>query len=640
MIKSRFSITFSIAIIIISAFSFINANQNSNYESLKYSHNRNPIDSGEYFIGYKLCAGCHGYDSTHLANIDIDSNDVNVFDDWRSTMMANSARDPLFQAKVSHEITVNPGHAIELQKRCLDCHAPMGSFTALYHGATSYTLTDLFNDTLGIEGVSCMSCHTIGTEGLGSRFSGDIPYDTTKKIYGPFTNPFAGPMQLYVGMTPTYSPHMSNSGVCSPCHTLITNTADLSGNFTGGTFFEQSTHHEWLNSIFPSQEIFCQTCHMPQLEQPIIIANQILALTGRSPFNLHHFAGANSFMLNILKNNKSYLGIDVPDSNFDSTILYTNNNLTKNSISISLNQDSLNADTSYFSLTITNKAGHKFPSGYPSRRAVVQFVVVKSNGDTLFKSGIFGDTYEVTNIGAPYEKHHDIIKMQAQTQIYEMIIGDVNNNKTTVLERAANLLKDNRLVPTGFTTSHYAYDTAKIDNDALADADFNKNSAGVQGTGKDIIHFHIPSNGYDGIVNVYAKIYYQSVPPGWLQEMFSYSTALIDTFKSMYQASDKNPVLCASKELLNIQLPSSISTTTNYSLASVFPSPTSTGFISIKGTGIRTYEIYSSDGKLIFTKNGENSNLISDIKLPPESGIYYIKIVTTKGSKIFKILRL
>ncbi len=640
MLKSKYAFVFCSVILLIGAFSFINANENSKYEELKYSHNRNPIDSGEYFIGAKLCNGCHGYDSTHLANLDANGNDVNVYDDWRSTMMANSARDPFFHAKVSHEITVNPSHAIDLQIKCLDCHAPMGTYTAFYHGASSYTLDDLFADTLGIEGVSCMSCHTIGTSGLGNMFSGAIPYDTTKKIFGPFINPFAGPMQLYVGMTPTFSTHMSTSAVCSPCHTLQTHTADLSGNLTGGIFVEQATYHEYLNSNFPSQQIYCQSCHMPQLEDQVIIANQILALTGRSPFNLHQFAGANYFMLNLLKANKTYLGIQVPDPYFDSTLLYTSKNLTENSVSIVLNQDSLNSDTSYFSIQLTNKTGHKFPSGYPSRRAVVQFVVLKENGDTLFKSGIFGSNYEVNNLTAPFEKHHDIIKMQTQTQIYEMIMGDVNNNKTTVLERAANLLKDNRLVPAGFTTSHYAYDTVKIDNDALADIDFNKNTSGIQGNGKDIVHYHIPSNGYSGIVNVYAKIYYQSVPPGWLQEMFSFSTALIDTFKSMYQAADKTPFLCVSSELLNIQLPSGTGSNLDGNSIIVFPSPASNGIISIKGNGIESYEIYSSDGKLILKAVAKNPSLVSGIQLPDQSGIYFIKIKSTAAVVVKKIMRL
>ncbi len=640
MIKSKHTFILCSVVILIAAASFLNANQNSPYEHLEFTHNRNPIDSGEYFIGAILCNDCHGYDSTHLSNLDANGNDVNVYDDWRTSMMALAGRDPFFHAKVSHEITVDPGHANALQSKCLDCHAPMGAFTALYHGASSYTLNDLFADTLGLEGVSCTSCHTIGTNGLGSRFSGDIPYDTTRKIFGPFINPLAGPMQLYAGFTPTYSDHMSKSPVCSACHTLIIHTADLSGNLTGGTFVEQATYHEYLNSSFPSQQIYCQTCHMPQLEDQVVIANQILSLQGRSPFNLHQFAGANEFMLKLIKANKSSLGINIPDSYFDSTILYTGNNLMQQSVTLALNQDSLNSDTSYFSVTLTDKTGHKFPSGYPSRRAVVQFIVLKDNGDTLFRSGIFGSNYEVNNIGAPYEPHHNIIKMQAQTQIYEMVMGDVNNNKTTVLERAADILKDNRLVPNGFTTTHYTYDTTKIDNLALADPDFNKNSSGIEGNGKDIIHFHIPSNGYSGIVNVYAKIFYQSVPPGWLSEMFSYNTPLIDTFKNMYQAADKNPVLCASGELLNIELPSTISSPLSSIKTTVYPSPTNDGLINIKGKGVASYEIYSYDGKLINRVSKLNTNFISEVKLPAEAGIYFIKVIDESGPHIFKIARL
>lgn len=639
MIKSKHAFIFCSVLLLIAAFSLISANQNSKYEELKFSHGRNPIDSGQYFLSSLICNDCHGYDTMHLANLDANGNDVNVYDDWRTSMMALSAKDPLFFAKVSHEITVDPSHANVLQTKCLDCHAPMGAFTALYHGAPHYTLNELANDSLGREGVSCTSCHTIGTVGLGTRFSGDIPYDTTRKIFGPFLTPLMGPMQLYTGFTPTFSAHMSTSGVCSPCHTLQTHTADLSGNLTGGTFVEQATYHEYLNSIFPAQQIYCQTCHMPQLEDQVVIANQIISLQGRSPFNLHQFAGANEFMLKLIRNNKSSLGIDIPDSYFDSTILYTNKNLTQQSVTLTLNQDSLNSDTSYFSVTLTNKAGHKFPSGYPSRRAVVQLVVLKANGDTLFHSGIFGSNYEVNNFAAPYEQHHNIIKMQAQTQIYEMVMGDVNNNKTTVLERAADILKDNRLVPNGFTTTHYTYDTAKIDNIALADPDFNKTLSGIEGTGKDVIHFHIPSNGYSGIVNVYAKIFYQSVPPGWLQEMFTFNTPLIDTFKNMYQAADKTPVLCASSELLNIELPNSVNEIFSAQKISVYPSPSLDGLININGEDISAIEVIDSDGKMLSMLSSPAAKH-NKIYLPAEKGIYFIKIISGSNEKTFKVLRL
>jgi len=90
------------------------------------NHTMSIIGPGEYFLNSSHCQGCHGLDSANVANIDHNGNSVNLFDHWQSTMMANSARDPLWRAKVSHEILIDPGHAAELQDKCTDCHAPMG----------------------------------------------------------------------------------------------------------------------------------------------------------------------------------------------------------------------------------------------------------------------------------------------------------------------------------------------------------------------------------------------------------------------------------------------------------------------------------------------------------------------------------
>ncbi|MEP7129305.1 MAG: hypothetical protein ABI729_10570, partial [Chitinophagales bacterium] len=509
---------------------------------------RSPIDSGQYFLGSIRCKGCHGYDTLQVANVDSNGVDINLYDDWQTTMMANSAKDPLWRAKVSHEILVNPGHAGELQTKCTACHAPLGHFTAIFHGASTYTINDLINDTLGLDGVSCGGCHEIGTENLGTAFSGAIPYDTTKKEFGPFQNPLAGPMQLYEGFTPTFSTHMSKSQVCSSCHTLITHTADLEGNYTGNTFIEQATYHEWLNSAFSQDNITCQSCHMPQLKDSIIIANNILALGPRSPFNQHQFAGGNVFMTNLIKQNKQALDITSPDKNFDSTLAATYRLLQQKTIGIFMSLDSIASDTLYIKVRLTNKAGHKFPSGYPSRRAVLQLVVTDQNLDTVFQSGTFDSNFEVYNIDPSYEPHYDVIKESSQVQLYEMVMGDVNNDVTTVLERADHMIKDNRLPPEGFISTHPDYDTVQIVGDALNDPDFNKTNA-VEGSGMDFIHYHIPVNGVNGILNVYAGMYFQSVPPRYLEEMFSYSSAAIDTFKNMYFSADRTPVLLSSTQL-------------------------------------------------------------------------------------------
>ena len=88
---------------------------------------------------------------------------------------------------------------------------------------------------------------------------------------------------------------------------------------------------------------------------------------------------------------------------------------------------------------------------------MLQFLVLDAIGDTIFKSGTFTPDARVVGENPAYETHHDFISQSDIPQIYEMVMGDVNSNFTSVLERAAVLLKDNRLPPLGFTTQHNVY---------------------------------------------------------------------------------------------------------------------------------------------------------------------------------------
>lgn len=597
-----------------------------------------PIGPGEYFLTSAHCRGCHGYDSAGLANVDENGNSVNLFDHWQSTMMGNSARDPLWRAKVSHEIQVNPAHAAELQDKCLDCHAPLGRYNALFHGIPHYTLADLATDSLGADGVSCTSCHTIDSA-VGLTFSGIIPYDTTRHIYGPFQNPVVGPMQLYEGYTPTYSTHMNQARVCSACHTLITQSVDTSGNFTGGIFPEQATYHEYLNSSFPANSITCQTCHMPHLDDAIIIANGQAALNPRFPFNQHVFVGGNAFMLEMIKNNKVQLGAEVEDWQFDTTIANTKALLRNSTVNFNLQLDSSANDTGYFSVRLENKAGHKFPSGYPSRRAVLQLVMTDAGGDTVFKSGTFASDFRVVGETPNFEPHHDVISQQNMPQIYEMAMGDVNYNFTSVLERAATLLKDNRIPPAGFTTNHYAYDTVKISADALADDDFNKVS-GVEGSGIDIVHYHVPLTAAAGAVTIHARLFYQSVPPKFLDEMLAFNSAEIDSFRTMFNNADQNPLLIASDSIVNIALKTP--EFQNENSIRVYPTISQDGKVFVEaGSGalITGISLFDMNGKKVSATRNSAGNSLLTVLLPASKNVYFMKIETSVGIVIRKVVR-
>lgn len=598
------------------------------------------IDSNQYFPTQTLCGGCHGFDQDGFALVDMKGMDVNIYDDWRTTMMANAAKDPFWRAKVSHESLVNPGHAADLETKCTSCHAPMGHYTALFRGHEHYTMDSLVVDTIGLDGVSCGACHQISTINLGNQHSGAITYDTSRVQFGPYSDPFAAPMASFVGFTPIESAHINDAGICAPCHTLITKSVDLEGNYTGTTFVEQATYHEWLNSNYNTDSVTCQGCHMPRIPDSVVISDNYLFLQGRSPFGLHDLVGANTFMLQLMRDNKETLDINAEDFMFNETIEKTLTMLQQKSLDMSLEFDVVADDTAFFTVQLFNKAGHKFPSGYPSRRAFIEFVITTDEGDTLFKSGVADNTFEVEGQDSNFEPHYQVINQTEQVQIYELVDGDVNGNFTTVLERAFAPLKDNRLAPVGFTTNHEVYDTTRIVGNALDDPDFNKDENGEEGNGSDIVHYHIPLDGYSGTINISAKVFYQSLPPKWMAEMFDESTPEIETFRTMFDQADQSPVLVASANLKDIFVEStSVNDPDNESPVFLYPNPTFDGIVHFSKNIVASIEVVN-----IYNQNGKLEKSITKtegtIHLPEEKGIYIVEIISKDARIIEKMLRL
>jgi hypothetical protein len=431
---------------------------------------------------------------------------------------------------------------------------------------------------------------------------------------------------------------MNQSRLCSSCHTLITETVDLNGNYTGGHFTEQATYHEYLNSNFPADSITCQSCHMPHEADPIIIANGFANLQPRSPFNQHVFVGGNSFMLKIIRDNKTQLGATADDWKFDRTIDSTIALLRERTLNFDLQLDSSANDTGYFSVHLENKAGHKFPSGYPARRAVLQFVMTDAMGDTVFKSGTFEPDYRVTGENPAYEGHHDVITQQNIPQIYELVMGDVNGNFTSVLERSAMVLKDDRIPPAGFTTTHYSYDTALISADALADADFNKVNT-IEGSGVDIVHYRVPLAAASGNVTIHAKVYYQSVPPKWTDELFAFNSAEIDSFRIMFNNADHTPVLIASDSIVSIAL--GMKHPVGEEKLTVYPTVVYNGWVTVEshGPAVQRIEIFNSEGKMVSDQSFKGLGTTYSVIFPTAKSVYFMKIETSVGLFYQKIVR-
>lgn len=588
---------------------------------------------GQYFTGSGNCVACHDTDPNGLALVDASGVDVSPVNDWRATMMANSAKDPFWKAKVKHEVLSLPIHEEAIENTCTTCHAPQGNREFhMTNAGDFYTMQTLAGDDLGKDGVACMGCHGIEEPQGEVAENGQHPYSTQQVAYGNFQNPWSGPMIAQTGFSPAYGPHTGKSELCAGCHSLFTQTYDFEQEPIGSTFFEQSTYHEWLNSVYDEQEVECQSCHMPNVDGGSVISPMPTWLFPQ-PFRKHYFVGGNSFMLKLMKSNIEDLDISASEANFDLVINRTIEQLQTQSLDASLVFSGMQQDSAVFDLKLTNLAGHKFPSGYPSRLLTVEMVIHDGAGNQVFRSGGLDENANIIGRDETYEPHYDVIRNEDEVQIYEMVMADVNDQPTTVLEHAYYPLKDNRLVPLGYSTSHFTGDTTKIAGLVVNDDNFN-HSNGVEGSGTDDLQYRIGLAGFNGEHTVTVRIYYQSVPPKWLEDMFAMEADEINTFKTMFEAADQSPVLVwettqdfivGTKELM-AQKPI------------VGPNPSIDGLVKISGmSGNAVIRVYNGQGELVSVEMLINSG---KILLPSTKGVYYLQITEGTETTIEKVIRL
>jgi PAS domain-containing protein len=255
-------------------------------------------------------------------------------------------------------------------------------------------------------------------------------------------------------------------------------------------------------------------------------------------------------MLKLMRDNAVTLELSASPTQFDSTIARTERSLQNETAQLSLMQLPSNAGEWAFEVEVQNSAGHKFPSGYPSRMAFLEFVLTSSNGDTLFHSGKWSSQEGVFGRDATYEPHWSEITSEDQVQVYETVFGDVSGTPTQLLERASLLLKDNRVPPRGFYTNHVTYDTVRFGPMAELDIDFNHyrnadGSLGDEGSGTDRLVYRIADASGAASVEADLRLHYVAVPARWVSGMFEYAdqSEAIATFESMFNASDRTPVL-------------------------------------------------------------------------------------------------
>ena len=519
------------------------------------------------------CALCHASSDEAEAMRDRSAASVAPFDLWRSTMMANSSRDPFWRAAIDAEMSATPAAADEIAHECLNCHAPLAHAVGLEDHGSGDPLHALDCDgdlgALAQDGVSCTICHGISSNGLGTpdSFNGGYELNPERKLYGPHQDPFTGPMLRHSGFEPAYGEHITDSALCATCHTLVTDTRDANGEATGSHLHEQAVYLEWRNSSFgaPTESggRTCQDCHVPRSSKSGSKIRTQLArnpagfdfgfVEKRSPFGRHLFVGGNTLMLTMLRDFADELDATAPPEAFDATIAATREQLMGRTASLTVSEPQTSEGKLRFDITVQNLTGHKLPTGHPSRRMWLEVVVFDAEGAEVFASGrcddagrilsAAGDVLPSEKKGGPVEPHRAQVTGLDQVPRYRSVMANSEGRVAHLQSRAAGWLVDDRILPRGWSSEHPdALHTGPVA--VQGDPDYAPEGAAL---GQDTVSYRVPVGG-NAPYRIKARLLYQSVSPRWADELTAYDTPAIQRFTRMYADMARGPEVLATAE--------------------------------------------------------------------------------------------
>jgi hypothetical protein len=485
------------------------------------------------------CLACHnGLTSSQ-------GTDVSIGFDWRASIMANSSRDPYWQASARRETIDHPEVKARIEDECSVCHMPITRYEAKLQGKEGQIFAFLpFNQNsshlseLGQDGVTCSVCHQISNQKLGTKesFNGGFVVDPPRSKddhpeYGPYQ--IQPGQQLIMqsstgGFRPTYASHISDSTLCATCHTLYTE-ARGTGGVVVGKLPEQMPYLEWLHSDYANKRS-CQSCHMPEVQGQAPIA-AVLGVD-RSGVRRHVFVGGNFFMQRLLNNYRDELSVEALPQELTNAAENTVRFLESQSAEIAIDRvhtegGLLNAD-----VVVKNLTGHKLPTAFPSRRAWLHFVVRDRTGRIVFESGAMSSDGSIIGNDndfdpSKYEPHYGRITSPDQVEIYESILGNSEGHVTTGLLDAIGYLKDNRLLPSGFDKSSADRDIAVV-GAAAADPEFT-------GEG-DRVQYSVSIANSEGPFQISAELWYQPIGYRWVHNLSGYKSSETDRMVQYYDS--------------------------------------------------------------------------------------------------------
>ena len=492
---------------------------------------------GTHFDTSDRCVACHNGLTTATGE------DISIGVHWRTSMMANSGRDPYWMASVRRETVDHQNATISIEDECTICHMPMMRYEAKLAARVGDAFAhlppdpDKLADRLADDGVSCTVCHQIASANLGTpeSFVGGFLIDEQTRqgerpIYGPFevNKGHTTIMHSSSAFRPAEGKHIRSSELCATCHTLKTKALDAQGGVIG-ELPEQMPYQEWLHSDFRATKS-CQSCHMPVVNEQVRIAS--VFGEPRDGFARHTFVGGNFFMQRMLNRFRDDLSIAAQPQEMDAAVLRTIAHLQSEAARVQVHDVAVRSGRLEAVVSVENLGGHKLPTAYPSRRVWLRVTVRDRSGRAVFESGALNANGSIhgndnDEDAGRFEPHHAEITREDEVQIYESVMAGADGRVTTGLLTALRYVKDNRLLPRGFDKRTADKDIA-VHGDAESDPDF----AG----GSDRVRYLVALGDAQGPFTVDAELWYQPIAYRWAMNLAPYDAPEPRRFVGYYNA--------------------------------------------------------------------------------------------------------
>jgi hypothetical protein len=413
---------------------------------------------------------------------------------WAGTMMANSARDPLFRAalQVANEDAAGGGEL------CIRCHVP----NAWLNGRSTPTDGSAFV-AQDMQGVTCTVCHRLVA---GSAVDGESTRDKDERDHiktSQNTLLYRGSAAYVIdrqdyrrGPYPAAAPHgasqssyLRTAELCATCHEIdnptltwddakqefALNELNKAGGFAKH-FPVERTYSEWLysafstnlaenpdgggvaelSSLYPGLKratgtadgpiTVCQDCHMPMFNEPIVLGG------GAKNMGYHAWAGGSARWQDAVVD---FWDDIAGDTSFDQTAEDATTAAKQKGaalLGVAATLE-LTRTAGVLEVKIVNNTGHKLPTGYAEGRRMWLQVTATQEGTPLrvwgkpLADGAIEDidgvkVYEI-KLGLTDAHAQDIGRPDLAGEGFHFIL----NNQ---------VVKDNRIPPRGFKNAVFA----------------------------------------------------------------------------------------------------------------------------------------------------------------------------------------